>query len=214
MKTILIASFFLSGLVLPQRMAGPYGEKMKSAIVEMNRSKTVDEYKQVANTFERISKMEPTEWLPLYYVANIHVSLIHIDSAASIQKKDEYLDIAELNIAKMEKINSNEVEIEVLKAWTILNRMGLDPQNRGQSMYSSYMGSIAKAATLAPQNPRVRYMQLAQAVGEADFFGRSTSQFCPDLKSLHDTWESHKPASDIHPVWGREHVKDLLKNCK
>jgi hypothetical protein len=214
MNTILIATVFLTGLALPRSTEGPYLEKMKSTLDEMNRCHTVEQYKEVANRFERISKMEPAEWLPLYYVANIYVSLIHIDSSASLSKKDEYLDIAELNITKMEKINNNETEIEVLKGWTILNRIGLDPQTRGQAMYSSYMSAIIKAASLGPQNPRVRYMQLAQAVGEANFFGRSASQFCPDLKILDETWESYKPVSEIHPAWGREHVKDLLRNCR
>src|SRR5688572_9531916 len=108
MKTILITVMLLSGLAIAHGADGPYLMKMKSTIDEMNRCHTVEQYKEVANRFERISKMEPAEWLPLYYVANIHVSLIHIDSSASLSKKDEYLDIAELMIAKMEKITNNE----------------------------------------------------------------------------------------------------------
>lgn len=212
MKAVLLSLVTLIGVWF-KPVSTPYVEKMKSALEEMAACRTADDYKKVQNTFQRISKMEPKEWLPLYYMAQIQGLLVYIDATATIAQKDEYIDLAEKVVTEMEKINSEEAEIQVLKAWLLLSRMGLDPQTRGQQIYPSYLEVLNKAVTLSPENPRVKYMVLTKEMGEANFFAKSTTEVCRKLKTLHETWDAHSVVSEIHPQWGKQQVEDQMKVC-
>src|SRR5690606_15436180 len=97
-----------------------YIQKMKETIKEMESCQTVEDFKRVANTFERIAKTESKEWLPIYYNANIHILLIYIDQSATTDQKDRYLDLAEEMIKRMEELSPNEPEVQTLKAFHII----------------------------------------------------------------------------------------------
>lgn len=191
-----------------------YVNKMKETIEEMNQCQTTEDFKDVANTFDRIATKEQGEWLPLYYKANIHVLLVYIDANATLEQKDLYLDQAEATIEKMEKLAPDEAEIAVLKSFMIVSRIGLDGQARGQSMYPMYEAALAKAKELEPENPRVKYMLLSKEVGQAQWFGQPIDQYCPDMKALYESWDEYKPKSEIHPKWGKEQLAQIMQQCK
>lgn len=190
-----------------------YFTKMKAAIDSMKKCVTASDYKNIANEFERISKIESTEWLPLYYAANIRILLVYVDSGATFTDKEHYLDAAKVKIEKLEEIAPKEAEVQVLKAFMIVSSIGLDPTARGASMYPAYEAALAKANELDPENPRVKYMVLSNEVGKAQWFGQGIEPYCPKLKSLYDGWENHKIVSEIHPSWGKEQVAQLMVSC-
>jgi hypothetical protein len=213
MKSILASLLLILNLSLGFSNT-PFHEKMKAALRDMSTCKSSDDFKKAANTFERVSKMEPGEWLPVYYQANIYILLIYVDQTATTIQKDQYLDQAETLIAKMEKLVPREAEVQTLKAFLIISRIGIEPQSRGAAMYQDYVDALGKAVAYGPENPRVKYMVLSKEVGQANFFGQSTAPFCQPMKDLLATWDSYPVVSDIHPVWGKEQLNDLLKGCK
>ena len=214
MKVILLSLTLISATFFNMISPG-YPEKMKTTLKEFENARKVDDFKAVANTFERISKMEQKEWLPLYYSANIHVLLIYIDTTATLAQKDGYLDYADGLITKAEELAPKESEIQVLKSFLILSRIGLDPQTRGAAQYQGYVAALDKALQLAPENPRVKYMVLAKDVGQAQFFGQDTSAFCPKLKALLESWDTHTVVSELHPKWGKNELQGLIQqHCK
>lgn len=213
MNIILMALSFVTTIIF-NVLDPSYVEKMKSTIRELESAKTVADYKSASNTFERISKMEQQEWLPLYYSANIHISLVYIDTAATMAEKDQYFDYADGLITRMEKLAPKETEIQALKAVLILGRIALDPQQRGASLYGGYIETITKASAYGPENPRVKYLKLAKEVGEAKYFGKSVAPFCPQIKKLIETWETYPVVSEIHPKWGKQQLQILMKDCE
>ena len=56
-------------------------------------AKTIPEYVEVANQFERISNIEKTEWLPLYYASFAYI-MISFQETENV-KKDQNLDQAQ-----------------------------------------------------------------------------------------------------------------------
>lgn len=214
MKIILITLAFASSTLFSFLNAG-YMEKMKATIKELESSQTVTGMKSTANTFERISKMEQKEWLPLYYCANIHVLLIYMDTAATLAQKDHYLDYAEQLIKRMEEISPREAEVQVLKSFLVLSRIGLSPQDRGPAMYQGYTSALEKAVQYGPENPRVKYMILAKDVGQAGYFGQDTTPFCAPMTTLLESWDTYTVVSEIHPRWGRKELQGLIaQHCK
>ncbi len=214
MKKILLSTVLLSAILSVEARSTTYEGKMKEALAAMGQCHTADDFKKVANTFDRIAKMETEEWLPIYYSANIKILLVYLDSAADLTQKDVYLDQVDQLISKMEEItNKNEAEVYVLKSFSIISRLGLEPTTRGQSLYPNYQAALAKAFALDANNPRVRYMQLSSEVGQAQWFGQDTTPFCPKLQDLYDSWDSFEPASDIHPAWGKDQVLQLMQSC-
>ncbi len=213
MKIILISLMTFMSLSFTH-INSAYVEKMQSTLREMGSCKTKEDFKKIHNTFERISKAEPAEWLPLYYMANIHISLAYLDTTATIAQKDQYLDYAETIVIRMEKLNPEDAEIEVLKAWLAITRLGLDPQTRAMNVYPLYVEALNKAVSFGPENPRVKFMVLSKEMGEATFYGQSTESACGKLTNLLDTWDNHSVKSEIHPQWGKPQLADMVKGCK
>jgi hypothetical protein len=214
MKIILMTLALASSTLFSFLNPG-YEEKMKATLKELESSKTVTSLKSAANTFERISKTEQKEWLPLYYSANIHVMLIYRDTTATLAQKDQYLDYAEQLVERMEEISPKEAEVQVLKSFLVLSRIGLSPQDRGPAMYQGYTSALEKAVEYGPGNPRVKYMILAKDVGQAGYFGQDTTPYCDPMKALLESWDTHTVVSDIHPKWGKSELQGLIgQNCK
>jgi len=190
-----------------------YHSKMKQTLDEMAKCRTAEDFKKVANSFDRIAQKESGEWLPIYFSADIKILLVYLDSAANFEQKDQYLDQAEDLINKMEEMDPDESEIQALKAFMIISRIGLDPVNRGQGMIGDYNAAITKSLELNPENPRAMYMQLSSQVGEAQWFGKSIDSFCPKMKELYENWDSYPVASDLHPQWGKEQLWQIMQPC-
>lgn len=78
MKTLLTLIFSL--VVLTAAAQGKnYEAAMTAALEKMNSSETVANFQEAANTFERISMTETSEWLPLYYAAYSIIVISYID---------------------------------------------------------------------------------------------------------------------------------------
>ncbi len=214
MKKLILTPLLIAVYCIALAGDPSYVNKMKETLDNMSKCANAADFKAVANQFDRISQKESDEWLPQYYSANIKILLVYLDSAADANQKDRYLDEAETIISDMEEMEPEEAEIQVLKAFMIISKIGVDPQTRGQSMYGSYEATLAKANQLDPENPRVKYMLLSKDVGQAQWFGQSIDPYCPKMKELYDSWDSYQPASEIHPVWGKDQLWQIMQACK
>jgi len=214
MKSI-ISIILLSVTLFTARAENPtFVNKMKSTIAALDSCKTVLDFVNTANTFDRISKMAPDEWLPLYYNAYINVILMYIDTAATSDDKDKYLEIAGKSVDKLLELNPDESEVQSIYAFYLISKIGTNPMVYGILYMGRYNKAIEKSLELEPENPRARYMAISAKVGKAQFFGNDVSEFCPEITALNDTWYDYTPKSDIHPTWGRYSMDDLMKNCQ
>jgi len=168
---------------------------------------------EAANIFERIAQAEPDNWLPSYYVAQINV-------VNSFGEKDEtklnlQLDKARNYINDAMAISKDNPEILVLDAQWYTAWIAFDGQQYGMK----YAGKVAQiyqnAFDLAPENPRVVFGKAEWDMGSAQFFGKSVTPYCNDLKRAIELFATFKPESKFHPSYGEERAKQILeKNCK
>ena len=166
---------------------------------------------EASNLFERIAKAEPNNWLPAYYAANVNV-------VASFGESDKEKLTAQLNKAKVlieeaKAISPNNPEIMVMEALMHTAWVAYDGANYGMTLSPIITGLYAKAASIAPVNPRVVLSKAQWDMGSAQFFGQDTAPFCKDIKRSLDLFANFKPESQFHPSWGKEQAEQALAQC-
>jgi hypothetical protein len=208
-----ILNTFLLAMMLISATANNYNQAMTNALETMKTARTADELSAVANQFERISNVEPTQWLPLYYQAfsKIRISFMLKDD---VEKRDAYLDDAQKSIDAMLELSPTESEIYTLQSLLHTARLVIDPMTRGQQMMMKSGQAVGKAIELNPANPRAQHVLLSNEMGQAQFFGKDVSEFCPRVNALLNNWEELNKSPEFYPVWGKSEVQGLDRNCK
>jgi len=211
-KTMLIAIAMVITTIITAGNPNYY-KAMGEALGGFATCENVDDYQALGNKFMVIANAENEEWLPLYYHAQCYI-LMSFEENSNPEKKDEYLDVAEGSIKKMLEMAPREPEVYVLQGLYYTGRLVVNPMERGQE-YSQLSGqSVGRALNMEPENPRAKYMKIANDRGTAQFFGNDVSVYCDQAKSLYETWDDYKAKSPIHPRWGKDQVAAIVKSCK
>ena len=213
MKKVVLLFTALS-LVFTSVAGGPeFQQAMGRTLEGYTECKTIEDFQGLANKFDRIASAEETEWLPLYYHAHCYIIMSFMEQSGMV-KKDEYLDVAEISMKKMTGMVPDESEVYALQAFMLTARLVVDPMTRGQQ-YSMLSGNaVGTAIALNPDNPRAKYLNILNEMGTAQFFGSDVSKYCVQAKELLENWDNFKPASPIHPNWGKDQVKGVVESCK
>jgi hypothetical protein len=133
MKTLIyIFSLLLVLNVHAQVQNSRYTEAMKNAMLRLEEATTGDDYTDAANSFERISMNEKTEWLPLYYAAFSYITISM--SAENSTTRDQYLDKAQKFIDTALERAPKESELYALNVFLYSSRIMVDPMTRGPEL--------------------------------------------------------------------------------
>jgi tetratricopeptide (TPR) repeat protein len=189
-----------------------YYNSMKDALDSMNNIKSLDDFNNIANTFERIAKAEKDKWLPYYYTGYIYVILGFKQQGSG--KLDEYLDIAQENIDKAMELEPDESELYTLQGLLYQSRIMADPQARGQIYSPKAAQALEKAIELNENNPRPYYLMGSNIFYTPEAYGGGLEAACPLLKTAKEKYENFGPADSISPNWGEEYNLQLLEKCQ
>ena len=190
-----------------------YQKTMGKTLAGFGEAQTVEDYQELGNKFLRIAEAEKNEWLPYYYHAQCYI-IMSFQEKGNPEQKDEYLDEAQESVDKLMEIAPGESETHVMQGLLYTGRLMVDPMSRGQKYSALSAQSVGVALGIEPENPRARYMQLANDVGTAQFFGEDVTKYCNRAQKLYSEWDDYEPKSRIHPVWGKENVAEILEGCK
>jgi tetratricopeptide (TPR) repeat protein len=189
-----------------------YEKAMSLSIEKLFQVKTIPEYVEVANQFERISQIEKTEWLPLYYASfsYIMISFQEPDNA----KKDTFLDQAQKYLDQAKAIDPNESELHMLQGFLYPSRINVDPINRGMLYIGDMNKSLDKALELNPDNPRVYYLRATMTFHMPEAYGGGAAKALPLFLTADEKFKIFKPKKAISPNWGKEMNEAELKNVQ
>ena len=167
---------------------------------------------EASQLFERISKAEPTKWLPAYYAATVEI-------LGSFGLKDEAKLTAKLNKAQAfldeAKANSeNNPEIIITQALLNLGYIAFDGQKYGMTLSGKNNMLYAKALKIAPNNPRVILGKAEWEMGAAKFFGKSTKPYCEQIKRAIELGKKEKIETEFYPKFQQKRAKQVLKQCQ
>ncbi|HMZ47245.1 MAG TPA: hypothetical protein PKG56_00715 [Chitinophagaceae bacterium] len=208
-KIILCLTLFISTSIIAQ--SDKFNAAMSSSIKEYEAAKTAEENIAIAQKFIRIAEAEKTEWLPYYYAATIKAKMSIMGIGGD---KDEVADEAQSLIDKAEALSKNNCEILVIKSMIATAKMIVDPQNRYMEFGTLINKYLAEAKKADANNPRPYILESSNLVNTPEQYGGGCNAAKPIAQKAMELFNSFKPASEIHPNWGKEMVEQILKNCK
>lgn len=209
MKRIILTISFLS-LIFIKTFAqkAEYVVAMENAISLLGEVENIENTKQGVSQLERIAAAEPKEWLPNYWVAYGLTNLTFTETDAD--KKDMLLDKADKFLVAAEKLQPNNDEIEVMRAYLASARMAVAPQDRWQKYGSVVSTGLQNAYKLNPENPRAKLLEAQGVFFTPEAFGGGKKKSIPLFEEALNKFAKFKPVSSIAPNWGERVANWLL----
>jgi len=205
----IVLTFLLCLIIICNGIADDkYEKEMKKNISKISECKTTDDYIKLANRFERVALAEKEKWLPFYYSSFMYVLTCYADS--SNEQKDMHLDKSVSLIEIADSLEPDNSEIYTLKGMISQARMQVNPMNRWQKYGIEADNNFKIATKIDSLNPRPDYLIGIGLYYTPKQFGGGSEAAKPLLEKSMNKFEQFKPANDIMPDWGREHVEELL----
>ena len=209
----LVALLFAASAMFAQ-MPEKFVKAMEDKIALMDSARTPDGYIDLANAFERIANAEKTQWLPFYYAAYCNVMAGNLQMTGTMggnaDKTDPLADKAEALLNKAEEMEKNNSEIYAVKKMILSLRMMGDPMNRYMTYGTQAAAALAKAKELSPENPRVYILEAEDQYYTPEQYGGSKEEARKLFEKAKKLFESFKPASSVHPNWGKNQIDYFL----
>jgi hypothetical protein len=189
-----------------------YFETMGQNLQLFSSAKSLQDWQNIANQFERIANAEKNEWLPLYYAAQASIFMTYSEQDKT--KIDAYLDIAQKFVDKAFVIAPNESELHVLQGLLHQARISVDMMGRGMTYTQKASASFERAKTINPENPRIYYLEAQSIYYTPEMFGGGKKNALPLFQQAKEKFDKFTAPSPISPNWGKEHNQQLLEACQ
>jgi hypothetical protein len=218
MKKVLFLLVILSGSVILNAQSDRYQKAMQQNVIAVDTTRSMDGWRELANTFQRIADAEKTQWLPYYYAAMSHVmmgyNLANGQLGGFADKTDPEADQAEQLLNKAEALSKDNSEIYCIRKMIASLRLMADPMNRYQEQLPLVAQMLEKAKTLDANNPRPLVLEAQDKFYTPEQYGGSKTEAKALFEEALKKYETFKPASDIHPQWGKGQVQYFLSQLK
>jgi hypothetical protein len=215
MKKILLLMTVSFAVLYSFGQSDRYSGAMKKNLAEIDSSLikgNADGLASVAANFERIGDAEKSLWLPYYYSAYCHVMCAFVKNDPI--SNDGFADKADQALAKAEALEKNNSEISLLKAMITSSRMLVNPMQRWMELGPKIQQYSQESMTQDPTNPRPHWFNGVSLKNTPEQFGGGCGTAKPALQKAMELFGNFKPASELHPNWGRQVCERDLSDCK
>jgi tetratricopeptide (TPR) repeat protein len=189
-----------------------YEKAMIQSIEKLFQANTIPDYVEIGNQFERISSIEKSEWLPLYYASYAYIMISFQEN--DNHKKDRYLDQAQKYLDQAIAINPSESELYMLQGFLYPSRITIDPMTRGMELMPKMNQSLDKALELNPDNPRVYFLRASMTLHMPEAYGGGAAKALPMFLMADEKFKVFKPETILSPNWGREANESEMKKAQ
>jgi hypothetical protein len=213
MKKLIIISFLTTLSFLSFSKSDKYVAAMKKNVSAIDSSfKNPENLLTLANNFERIATSEKNQWLAYYYAAFCQVNYSYREQDKT--KIDAIADKATELIDKADALQPNNSEISCIKSMIASSHMMVNPMQRFQEYGPEAASYLDAAIQQDATNPRPEYLRGQGLKYTPEQFGGGCVTAKPVMQSSLAKYNTFKPASDIHPTWGRTRLEAMLAECK
>lgn len=219
-KTIFILTAILIANFSFAQMPEKFVKAMEAKMTAIDTTISVQGLTDLANAFERIADAEKNQWLAYYYAAYCNATAgLMVGSggdmmAAKADKTDPYADKAEKQLSKAEEMMKDNSEIFIVKKMIATLRMMGDPMSRYMTYGPEAAQALENAKKLDPNNPRVYLLEAQDKFYTPEQFGGSKEEAKVLFEKSKQLYDSFKPATNIHPNWGKGTVTYFLSQYK
>ncbi len=206
-QVLIIVSMLFAGMVTAQTK---YEAAMERGLAQFKAATTVDDMNTASAFFERIGDAEKDKWLPYYYAAQCNYLTGWMNPKAD---KDKVAEKSKDLIAKAEVIEHNS-ELYCLEQMVAVLQMVVDPMARYQSYGALATNALENAKKSDPSNPRIYYLQGQTLMNTPEAYGGGKAVAKKLFEKSLELYKTFKPASPLHPDWGKEEAEKLLAACQ
>lgn len=220
MKKFLLLVLSFSLLTAGFSQSEKYVKAMESKIALLDSAKTADEYKDLANSFERIGEAEKTQWLPYYYASycSVMAGMFSLpmdggfgDNSAIV---DPIADKADKLLKQALGLTSANTETYCVEKMIAGLRMMGNPMARYMTEGPKAETALANAKKANPENPRIYILEGQDKFYTPEQFGGSKEEAKILFEKALSLFEVYKPDSSIAPNWGKATVNYFLSQMK
>lgn len=182
---------------------------------QLDKTKDVKGYQQLAEGFSHLAETRKTEWLPYYYAAlcNAKIGWLYQDDGEQIEpyanKGDEQIKkaLSLLDTARQKKDLS-----EVYCVMSMINRakVYINPATYGRQYGPAAARYIQLAKAANPDNPRALYLEGWEKYYTPKMWGGDKVKAKEILLTARQKFEDQGEGDAVRPHWGRQDVEDLL----
>lgn len=211
-KLLIMAALFLSAGSLSAQ-SEKYIAAMKENLSAIPAAfKNPADLLALANKFERIANAEKTQWLPFYYAAYCQVNYCFMQQDKS--KTDALADKATELINKADALQPENSEISCIKSMIATCHLMVNPMERYMEYGAESQKNLDAAMKQDPANPRPE-MLIGQGLKYTpEQFGGGCKPASEKLEAAMKKFEAFKPASELHPDWGKDYTQSMIDECK
>jgi hypothetical protein len=194
-----------------------YIKKMGELVPQVDTVRDAATLEGLANTFERIGDAEKTQWLPYYYAALCQTNAAYFkgtNGQIGADIADPAADKADALITKALGLTAENSEIWCVKKMVATLRMSADPMNRWMKYGPMAAEALGKAKALDANNPRVYMLEGQDKFYTPEQFGGSKTEAKKLFEKALELYAAFKPASELHPVWGKGTTGYFLSQIK
>lgn len=214
MKRIFLAALFIAAATTGFAQSEKYMKAMKQNLATLDSTKTAEGFTALAGNFERIANAEKTEWLPLYYAAFCHITGGFMLPQGSGDRQEEIATIVDDLLARAEVMVKDNSEMHCLLSMAATLRLMANPMKNFMTYGQKANDHIAKAIQLDAGNPRPYMLEGQQKFYTPEQFGGDKAKAMELFNKSLELYGKFKPASPIHPNWGKAQVEEMLKMGK
>jgi hypothetical protein len=209
MKKTILSLLIISFCITVFAQSDKYASAMKKNISMLDSAMQKGNARELANNFERIGDAEKLQWLPYYYAAYCNIISTYTENDKT--KIDATAEKAEELIIKAEGLAGKEnSETAVIKSMIASSHMMVDPQSRYMTYGASSTQNMEKAQELDPSNPRAVYLEAQAKFYTPAAFGGGKAVAKPLFEKALTMFDTFKPASELHPTWGKSATQYFL----
>lgn len=155
MKSIILSLFLVtwfSGITHAGSDQSDYEQAMRMVINQLDSLQTGVDLQVCKNSFERISKAYPDEWLPLYYRAYCTIEIVYWEKES--EQNIARLEEAEKLLKQLDVLSGvNQSEVETLWGYYYMCLISRDPM-KGSTLFQKTITKFENAIKLNAANPR------------------------------------------------------------
>lgn len=220
MKKGLFAMLALMIVTASMAQSEKFVAAMEAKTSQLDSNNTVDSWKDLANSFERIADAEKTQWLPYYYASycNIMAGYMSLPQDGSFGDNsaiaDPFADKAETLLNKADGLSKDNAEIYIVRKMVHGLRMMGNAMARFMTETPKAAEALEKAKALNAAIPRIFILEGQDKFYTPEQYGGSKDEAKVLFEKAKAQFETFKPESSIAPNWGRSTVAYFLSQYK
>lgn len=204
---VILTVFFVNQVAWAQ---GKYESGMEKALEQIKTAKSAADMLSASALFERIGDAERDKWLPYYYAAYANHFSGWMDTKAD---KDKVAEKSKDLLSKAEALERNS-ETHCLRQMIAVQQLTVDPMARWQTYGAEGTRALEAAKQADPNNPRIYMLEGQTLMNTPEAFGGGKKVAKLLFEKAIALYETHKPASPLHPNWGKDEAVKLLAACQ